>query len=172
MGPLRLWITKGAARGVHTIARLIPKRFTPEKERMREWAKALLERAHYHAVTRPLAGAALGAVVGGLYGLLCGGVLGALNGAVGLAVPWGLVAAAAGATSGFLMGVCSAVDRATRGPTPPEEPKLVSDTAPSAHGRTTRVPARTPPVGQSRQSTRGSDMPVRSDAWPSSRRAV
>jgi hypothetical protein len=89
---------------------------------MRARAKTLLDRAPYYAVTRPLAGAVVGAVVGGLYGLLCGSVLGALNGAVGLAVPWGLVAAAAGATSGFLMGVCSAVDQAGRGPTDPREP--------------------------------------------------
>ncbi|HKI30455.1 MAG TPA: hypothetical protein VKA46_01090 [Gemmataceae bacterium] len=106
---------------------------------MREWAKVLLDRAPFYAVTRPLAGAALGAVGGGLYGALCGGVFGALNGMVALAVPWALAAAAAGATAGFLMGACSALDRAACRLDSSAEPRPRPTAGPSSNGHAPRA---------------------------------
>jgi hypothetical protein len=82
---------------------------------MWEGAKALLDRAPFYALTRPLAGAALGLVAGGLYGTLCGGLHAVAGGTPGLFLSWLLVSAAAGTAAGFIMGVCTAVDRAVCG---------------------------------------------------------
>jgi hypothetical protein len=95
---------------------------------MGEWAKVLLDRAPYYGVTRPLSGAALGAGAGGLYGALSGSLYGALHGTLALIGPWGLVAVAAGAIAGFLMGVCSALDRAANRRDFAGEPRLPETT--------------------------------------------
>jgi hypothetical protein len=74
--------------------------------------ESFLNRAPLCIVTHPLAGAALGVVAGALFGALCGGLHAAARGTPGLFLPWLLVATAAGAAAGLLMGVCTAVDRA------------------------------------------------------------
>jgi hypothetical protein len=85
-------------------------------------ADVLLDRSPFCLLARPLAGLVIGAVGGGVYGALCGGLHALLQGMPGLFPAWFLVAAGAGAVTGFLMGVCSAVDRARWGTVAPHRP--------------------------------------------------
>src|SRR4051794_37899277 len=97
-------------------------------------AKVLTDRAPFYPVVWPLAGAALGLAVGGLYGALCGVLHAALRGTPALFGAWFLPAAAAGTAAGFILGVCSAADRAGCGPAVPHEPKRTPDSDTSPNG--------------------------------------
>ena len=89
---------------------------------MWDWVTLLLDRLNFYPVARPLTGAAVGLVVGATYGALCGSLHAALHATPALFVAWFLPAVAAGTGSGFIMGVCTALDRALCGPAAPGEP--------------------------------------------------
>jgi hypothetical protein len=104
---------------------------------MWDWAKALLDRGPFYLMARPLAGAVLGLAVGGLYGSLGGALHAALRGTPALFVGWFLPAVAGGTAAGFIMGVCSAAERAGRGATP-DEPGLSPNGEGSSNGSVAR----------------------------------
>jgi hypothetical protein len=118
-------------------------------------AKALLDQSPFYPLVRPLAGAALGLAVGGLFGALGGALHAALRLTPALFVAWFLPAAAAGTVAGFIMGVCSVMDRAGRGSAAPTDPKrdaegeaspdgpVTSPRAPAADGRGPLLASRT-----------------------------
>ncbi len=107
-------------------------------------AKVLVDRAPYYPAGRPLVGAALGLTVGALYGALCGGLHAALRGAPALLLAWLIPAAGAGLAAGLLMGVCSALGRAARGPAGPPVPRLPRGATWTTAGRAVPPRARVP----------------------------
>ena len=97
-------------------------------------ARVLLDRAPLYVVMRPLAGGVAGLAVGGLYGALCGSLHAVLRGTPPLFLAWFLPAAGAGTAAGFIMGVCSTLDRAAWGSAVPAEPQRRRDGWPSTNG--------------------------------------
>jgi hypothetical protein len=106
---------------------------------MWDQASVLLDRAPFYAVARPLAGAAIGLGGGGLYGALAGALHAVLRGTPGLFFAWFLAAAGAGTVAGFIMGVCTVIDRAfCREPAAPCDPKPCPARAAPPRRRTPR----------------------------------
>jgi hypothetical protein len=126
-----------------------PLEVAAEKSVMWEWAKILLDRAPFYAFARSLAGLALGLAVGGLYGALCGGLLAMIEGKPVLFVGWFVLAAGAGTAVGFIMGLCSAIDRASWPPIAPPEPQRRPTAQASTKGHA--VSPRLPVPDRSRQ---------------------
>jgi hypothetical protein len=100
---------------------------------MWERARVLLRQVPFHPVALPLTGAALGLAVGGLYGATAGSLHAVVRSTPVLFLGWLLPAAGAGTAAGFIMGVCSALDRAAREPTVPRLPARQSQDRLPAH---------------------------------------